>query len=242
MVFYYHRPLSAIYSDNYRYGTSLYTPGMDDVEKHYRNKLSVTHLRSDRGDLGLYTFAGSHLHGGTPAAEKVLAPKTKGSTTSNLYAPLGETPSYGRGYYDHLRAVSPEPRKRPTKSSALLDEPSYTYPTRISYDTEYKTYPTRIYDSDSDLKTTTKKTVTTSESWVPLTTYIYNTPYHTYYYKATPYSSYTYRTADDLYSYNYVDDFKRYSTTTSKTTSKNVDALDLSMSSKYDYSSYVDKW
>jgi hypothetical protein len=222
------------------YGDSY--PRVNDIERNYRTTLSKTNLRSDRGDLRLYTFAGSNLHGGATALDKVQAPKIKGSTTRNLYAPVGETP-YGRGFYDHLRATTPEPRKRSARSAPLMDEPEYTYtrPSRISTDTEYKTLPSRIYDIDSDLQKTTKKTVTTTESWVPLTTYIYNTPFHTYYYKATPYSSYTYRTMDDMYNYNYLDDYKRSTTTTTKTTSKNVDALDLSMSSKVDYSSYTEK-
>ncbi|TDG38089.1 hypothetical protein AWZ03_015489, partial [Drosophila navojoa] len=144
-------------------------------------------------------------------------------------------------YYDHLRAVSPVPRRRTPKTTSLYDEPEFTTtrPSRINYDVDYKTVPTRYSDLDSDLKTT--KRTTTTETWVPLTTHIYHTPFHTYYYKATPYSSYTYRYADDMYNYNYVDDYKRYATTTTKTTSKNVDALDLSSSSKFDYSSYVDK-
>lgn len=224
-----------MYGDNY--------PRLDGIERNYRTSLSKTNLRSDRGDLRMYTFAGSNLHGGAPAVDRVQAPKIKGKTSANLYAPIGET-QYGRGFYDHLRATTPEPRKRPIRSAAILEEPDYIYtrPSRISTDTEYKTLPSRISDIEGDLKTTTKKTVTTTESWVPLTTYIYHTPFHTYYYKATPYSSYTYRTADDMYNYNYVDDYKRYSTTTTKTTSKNVDALDLSMTSKIDYSSYTEKW
>lgn len=234
MVFYYHSPLSTMYNEG---------PRVTDVERKYRTTLSKTNLRSDRGDLRLYTFAGSNLHGGAPAVDRVQAPKIKGRTTPNLYAPIGETPYGGERFYDHLRATTPEPRKRPARSSPLLDEPTYEYtrPSRIVTDFEYKTLPSRISaDYDTDSKKTITKT-TTTETWVPLTTYIYNTPFHTYYYKATPYSSYTYRTADDLYSYNYVDDYKRYSTTTTKTTSKNIDALDLSMTSKYDYSSYTEK-
>lgn len=228
-----------MYSDTYGLSAALY----GNIERNYRTTLSKTNLRSDRGDLRLYTFAGSHLHGGAPAVDKVLAPKVKGSTTQNLYAPLGETPYVRGGYYDHLRATTPPPRKRVTKSSPLLDEPYEfsTRPARIASDIEYKTLPMRLSDIDSDLKKTTKVTTTTSETWVPLTTYIYHTPFHTYYYKSTPYSSYTYRTADDLYSYNYADDYKRYATTTTKTTTKNIDALDLSTTTKFDYSSYVDK-
>jgi len=235
-----HRALSSMYGDNYSFGTSLY----DNTERNYRTSLSKTNLRSDRGDLRLYTFAGSHLHGGAPAVEKVLAPRIKGSTTHNLYAPLGETPYVRGGYYDHLRATTPEPRKRTTKSSPLTEEPleySITRPRYTTFDSEYKTLPTRLSDIDSNLRKNTKVTTTTTESWVPLTTYIYNTPYHTYYYKSTPYSSYSYRSADDLYSYDYVDDYKRYATTTTKTTTKNVDALDLSTTTKFDYSSYADK-
>lgn len=232
----YHRPLSRMYGDSYH--------GYDDVERNYRSTLSKTNLRSDRGDLRMYTFAGSHLHGGAPAADKVLGVKTKGSQTSNLYAPLRET-LYGGHYYDHLRATSPEPRKRTKRATPLevANEPiEYNRPAwPTSFDMEYKTLPTRLSDID-DSRKTTKVTTTTTESWVPLTTHIYHTPFHTYYYKSTPYSSYTYRTADDLYNYNYVDDYKRYSTMTTKSTTKNVDALDLSTTSRFDYNSYVEKW
>jgi len=218
MVFHHHRPLSAVYSNNYSYGNSLYEPGMNDIEKNYRTTLSRTNLRSDRGDLGLYTFAGSNLHGGAPANEKHQAPKIKGgATTRNLYEPLGSTP-YGKGYYDHLRAVSPEPRRRIPKSSTLMDDADlyptgrtdYHLPSRVTYDTEYKTLPSRLSDYDSDLKRTTRKTTTET-------------------------------TADDLYSYNYVDDYKRYATTSTKTTSRNIDSMDAKITSKLDYSSYLDK-
>ncbi|CAL1286227.1 unnamed protein product [Larinioides sclopetarius] len=285
MVFQHHKPLSTMYGDNYRYGTSLYSPSLNDFERSYRTSLSKTHVRSDRGDLGMYTFAGSNIHGGTPAAERIQGTKVRGYNP-DLYAPLN-TGEYGKGYYDHLRASTPPPRARSSKMSDLYEplnpteyHPHYYDHLRASspeprarkgpipyYDLQESPYNTRPYKMTSDYtydgtkktssadysydfyshddsgkKTTTKKT-TTTEYWVPLTTHIYHTPYHTYFYRATPFSSYTYRTADDLYNYNFLDDYKRYSKTTT-TTSKNVDALDLSVSKSYeksDYSHYSQK-
>ncbi|GFQ97645.1 uncharacterized protein TNCT_632991 [Trichonephila clavata] len=278
MVFHHHRPLTNMYGDNYRYGTSLYS----DAERSYRSSLSKTHVRSDRGDLGMLTFAGSNVHGGTPAAEKIQGTKVSRPLNTDLYAPLN-TREYGKGYYDNLRAASPPPRSRskaadlyepfnpyeyhpgyydhlrapsperkaksrPIPYYDLLDADYVTGPAKISSDYSYdssvkKSSTDYSYDYDSGKKTTTKKTVTTTDYWVPLTTHFYHTPYHTYIYKATPFSSYTYRTADDLYSYNYVDDYKRYATTTK--TTRNIDALDLSVSKSYDktdYSQYTLKW
>lgn len=250
MVYHHHRPLTGIYSDNYRYGTSLYSPSAMDVEKNYRNSLAKTHLRSDRGDLGLYSFAGSHLHGGTPAADRGAGPKgSLRSPNSDLYSPLN-TAGYGPGYYDHLRATDRDPRPR-SRHDYLSDEPSDLKSGVAWVPSSYQTGPSKFpsttsYEFDDDLNRKTTKTTKTTEYWVPLTTHIYNTPYHTYYYRATPHSSYTYRTADDLYSYNYVDDYKRYATTTTTKRSKNIDALDLSITSKnyekMDYSNYVSKW
>jgi len=221
-----------------------------DVEKNYRDSLAKTHLRSDRGDLGLYSFAGSHLHGGTPAADKGSG--AKGSLrgpNSDLYSPINTT-GYGPGYYDHLRATDREPRYRPSRPDYLSDEPLPSAAPRTSeawVPSSYQTGPSKLsFDVDDDLNRTTTKTTKTTEYWVPLTTHIYNTPYHTYYYKSSPFSSYTYRTADDgLYSYNYVDDYKRSATTTTTTRSKNIDALDLSITSrnydKMDYSNHMSK-
>jgi len=234
----YHKPLTGMYGNNYRYGTSLYSPSVDDVEKNYRTTLSKTNLRSDRGDLGLYTFAGSNLHGGAPANEKLSVPRSRSglggtprSTTGggynrDLYAPINPL-EYGKGYYDHLRASSPERRTR--------SKPEPYYNLKLDGSDEYKTVPTLISMEDLGPKTVTKKT-TTTEHWVPLTTHIYHTPYHSYYYHSSPYSSYTYRTADDLYNYSYVDDYKRYAKTT--TTTKNIDALDLSVSKSYEKSNF----
>ena len=234
----YHRP---VYSDAYGISTPVY----DNIERKYRTTLSKTNLRSDRGDLRLYTFAGSHLHGGAPAAERPMATKLKGNKNIDLYAPLSDTPYVRGGFYDHLRATTPEPKKRSPRSAPLMDDPlDYsTGPRKVTADSEYKTLGTRFDYLESELKKPmTKTTTTVTERWVPLTTYIYHTPFHSYYYKSTPYMSYTYRTADDLYSYDYLDDYKRYATTTTKTTTKNIDALDLSTTTKFDYSSYAEKW
>lgn len=217
-----------------------------DVEKNYRDSLAKTHVRSDRGDLGLYSFAGSHIHGGTPAADRGGAKGSLRGPNSDLYSPLNTT-GYGPGYYDHLRATDREPRYRPARPDYLSDEPVSSPKTEAWVPSSYQTGPSKLsFNLDDDLGRTTTKTTKTTEYWVPLTTHIYNTPYHTYYYKSSPFSSYTYRTADDLYSYNYVDDFKRSATTTTTTRSKNVDALDLSITSrnyeKMDYSNHMSKW
>ncbi|XP_015921765.1 uncharacterized protein [Parasteatoda tepidariorum] len=241
MVFHYHKPLAGMYQDNYRYGTSLYSPSVGDVERNYRTTLSRTNLRSDRGDLGMYTFAGSNLHGGTPGYEKLSTPvysssgvKSGGGGAYNhdLYAPIN-TRDYDKSYYDHLRAQSPERRSRPPKPDPYYDLP---------LDGSYKTIPTKISISDDLGPRKVTKKVTTTEQWVPLTTHFYHTPNHSYYYYSSPYSSYTYRTLDDhdLYSYDYVNDFKRYATTSTKTTTKNIDSLDLSVSDK-SYELYSEK-
>lgn len=55
------RPYTSIYNDNYRYGNSLYSDTLSDIEKRYSNSISKTQLRSDRPDISFATFAGSNL-------------------------------------------------------------------------------------------------------------------------------------------------------------------------------------
>ncbi|XP_074593496.1 uncharacterized protein LOC141849180 [Brevipalpus obovatus] len=52
------RPLTTIYSDNYRYGNSLYAPALDEIERKYHESMARTHFRSDRPDLGFSTLGG----------------------------------------------------------------------------------------------------------------------------------------------------------------------------------------
>lgn len=57
------RPYTSIYNDNYRYGNSLYSDAVDEIERKYNEALSSTRFRRDRPDLGLSTFADSQLTG-----------------------------------------------------------------------------------------------------------------------------------------------------------------------------------
>lgn len=57
------RPYTSIYNDNYRYGNSLYSDAVDEIERKYNEALARTSFRRDRPDLGLSTFADSQLMG-----------------------------------------------------------------------------------------------------------------------------------------------------------------------------------
>lgn len=85
------RPLTLIYNDNYKYGNSLYSGAIDDIEKRYQASMSRTAFRSDRGDLGLTTFASSNI-GSAPE------PSSRPTTTTNdtehtLMSPSFSAPS-----------------------------------------------------------------------------------------------------------------------------------------------------
>ncbi|XP_022688150.1 uncharacterized protein LOC111259996 [Varroa jacobsoni] len=45
-----HRPLTRIYNDNHKFGTSLYSGALDDIDKRYKSPIRNTSLR-DRSDL-----------------------------------------------------------------------------------------------------------------------------------------------------------------------------------------------
>ena len=51
------RPYTSIYNDNYRYGNSLYSSAIDDIERKYNESLARTSFRPDRPDLHFETFA-----------------------------------------------------------------------------------------------------------------------------------------------------------------------------------------
>lgn len=57
------RPYTSIYNDNYRYGNSLYSDAVDEIERKYNEALANTRFRRDRPDLGLSSFADSQLTG-----------------------------------------------------------------------------------------------------------------------------------------------------------------------------------
>ena len=57
------RPYTSIYSDNYRYGNSLYSEQISDIERKYNEAIASTRFRGDRPDLGLSSFANSQLVG-----------------------------------------------------------------------------------------------------------------------------------------------------------------------------------
>ena len=63
------RPYTSIYNDNYRYGNSLYSEQITDIERKYNEAIAGTRFRSDRPDLGLSTFADSQLIGQSAIAK-----------------------------------------------------------------------------------------------------------------------------------------------------------------------------
>ena len=51
------RPYTSIYKDNYRYGNSLYSSAIDDIERKYNESLARTSFKPDRPDLHFESFA-----------------------------------------------------------------------------------------------------------------------------------------------------------------------------------------
>ncbi|XP_064467509.1 uncharacterized protein LOC135378409 [Ornithodoros turicata] len=88
------RPLTTIYNDNYKYGNSLYSGAIDDIEKRYQNSVSRTSFRSDRGDANLTTFASSNIGsagsalGSVHGSESTLRPTGGESTPMPTLSPL----------------------------------------------------------------------------------------------------------------------------------------------------------
>ena len=64
------RPHTSIYNDNYRFGNSLYSEQISDIERKYNESLASTRLGSDRLDLGLSTFSDSQLVGANALAKQ----------------------------------------------------------------------------------------------------------------------------------------------------------------------------
>lgn len=56
------RPYTSIYNDNYRFGNSLYSSAIDDIERKYNESMAKTSYRSDRPDLGLSSMSGQGGH------------------------------------------------------------------------------------------------------------------------------------------------------------------------------------
>jgi len=57
------RPYTSIYNDNYRYGNSLYSDAISDIERKYNEALARTRFRSDRPDVNFQSFSDSQLAG-----------------------------------------------------------------------------------------------------------------------------------------------------------------------------------
>ncbi|CAG2169754.1 unnamed protein product [Oppiella nova] len=57
------RPYNHIYNDNYKYGNSLYSDEISNIERKYNEALARTTFRSDRPDLNLSSFSDSQLTG-----------------------------------------------------------------------------------------------------------------------------------------------------------------------------------
>lgn len=75
------RPHTSIYSDNYRYGNSLYSDAVDEIEKKYNSSMAATRLGYDRPDLGFSSFADSQLTGESVARN--LKTKAANESLSN---------------------------------------------------------------------------------------------------------------------------------------------------------------
>ncbi|XP_077543048.1 uncharacterized protein LOC144155465 isoform X1 [Haemaphysalis longicornis] len=86
------RPLTLIYNDNYKYGNSLYSGALDDIEKRYQASLSRTTFRSDRGDLGLSTFSSSNI-GSAPEPSSGRAATATNESDHTLLSPSFSAPS-----------------------------------------------------------------------------------------------------------------------------------------------------
>lgn len=86
------RPLTLIYNDNYKYGNSLYSGAIDDIEKRYQASMSRTAFRSDRGDLGLTTFASSHI-GSAPEPSSSRPATNASEPEPTLLSPSFSAPS-----------------------------------------------------------------------------------------------------------------------------------------------------
>ncbi|XP_067142692.1 paramyosin, short form-like [Centruroides vittatus] len=94
------RPYTAIYDDNYKFGNSLYSGTLDSIEKKYHETLRQTHVRSDRPDLAMTSFAGSIVTSGPlPTTSDPVVPRLRG----------GGSPS------------SPRPRVRPEMPPSLTE-------------------------------------------------------------------------------------------------------------------------
>ncbi|XP_065285601.1 uncharacterized protein [Dermacentor albipictus] len=136
------RPLTLIYNDNYKYGNSLYSGALDDIEKRYQASLSRTTFRSDRGDLGLSTFSSSNI--GSAPEPSAGRPATAATNESDhaLLSPSFSAPSRSpvrsmldadhdlrkarsQGDFGRLRSSALRPNSW-SDEEALLDEQSYT--------------------------------------------------------------------------------------------------------------------
>ncbi|RWS04746.1 hypothetical protein B4U79_04123 [Dinothrombium tinctorium] len=74
------RPYTSIYSDNYRYGSSLYSGVIDDIERKYNESMARTRYGADRPDLHFQSFAG---HAGSPGSPSISDSGTSPDVVAN---------------------------------------------------------------------------------------------------------------------------------------------------------------
>lgn len=67
------KPLTLMYDHNYRYGSSLYSGAIDDIERRYLHSMSRTHLPSDRPDLLLSSYGHSFGSASTSSVKASLS-------------------------------------------------------------------------------------------------------------------------------------------------------------------------
>ncbi|XP_018496388.1 uncharacterized protein LOC108864713 [Galendromus occidentalis] len=78
------RPLTHIYNDNHKYGASLYSGAIDDIEKRYRSSIRSTHFRSDRPDLMSQTiYHTSSIGSAGPASADIFIDEDAASLKSS---------------------------------------------------------------------------------------------------------------------------------------------------------------
>jgi len=95
------RPYTSIYNDNYRYGNSLYSEAISDIERKYNEAIARTRFRSDRPDINLQSFSDSQLAGESMVQRQralASAAAVQSSIDSDRYRSLSSTRA---GHYSH---------------------------------------------------------------------------------------------------------------------------------------------
>ncbi|XP_054164470.1 uncharacterized protein LOC128962144 [Oppia nitens] len=89
------RPYTSIYNNNYKYGNSLYSDAIENIDKKYNEAMARTSLAVDRPDLNLSTFSDSQLSGESSVIPKerslastITVEDTHNSDRIRLFSPI----------------------------------------------------------------------------------------------------------------------------------------------------------